>query len=150
MSALGTSGEELSRDPAEDDKGATKDEAIVNQAKRRFARCSDFETDCRVTYVEDIKFANADSDNLFQWSQTISSARGLGTVDERPCLTINKARQHNLQIINDAKQNKPSIKIKPTGDGATYQSALVYSGVAEHIEYISNAQQAYDTATRFQ
>ena len=143
-------GQEVSRDPAADDEGATPDETIVNQAKRRFSRCSDFETDCRVTYIEDIKFTNADSDNLYQWSQTITQARGLGTIDERPCLTINKTRQHNLQIINDAKQNKPGIKVKPTGNGATYDSALVFSGVCKHIEYISNAQQAYDTATTFQ
>jgi hypothetical protein len=150
VSALGISSEENSRDPTKDDEGATPDETVVNEAKRRFARCSDWETDSRVTYIEDIKFDAADSDNLYQWSQTITTARGLGTVDERPCLTINKARQHNLQIINDAKQNKPSVKVKPVGNGATYDSALVYSAVCEHIEYISNAQQAYDTATGFQ
>lgn len=150
MSALGISSEENSRDPKKDDEGATPDETIVNEAKRRFSRCSDWETDCRVTFIEDIKFANADSDNLYQWSQTITSARGLGTVDERPCLTINKVRQHNLQIINDAKQNKPSVKVKPVGNGATYDGALIYSGICEHIEYISNAQQAYDTAAVFQ
>lgn len=150
MSALGISSEETSRDPEADDQGATPDDTIVNEAKRRFARCSDWETDSRVTYIEDIKFANADSDNLFQWSQTITQARGLGTIDERPCLTINKCRQHNLQIMNDARQHKPSVKIKPTGDTATYDSALVFSGVCEHIEYISNAQQAYDTAVKFQ
>jgi hypothetical protein len=97
-----------------------------------------------------ISSSPADSDNLYQWSQTITSARGLGTIDERPCLTINKTRQHNLQIINDAKQNKPSVKVKPVGNGATYDSALVFSAVCEHIEYISNAQQAYDTAATFQ
>ena len=43
--------------------------------------------------------------------------RGYGTVNERPCLTTNKVRQHNLQIINDAKQNKPSVKVKPVGNG---------------------------------
>lgn len=150
MTSIGISSQELSRDPAADDQGATPDDTIVNEAKRRFGRCSDFESDSRITYIEDIKFANADSDNLFQWSQTITSARGLGTIDERPCLTINKCRQHNLQIINDAKQNKPSVKVKPVGNGATYDSAQVYSAVCEHIEYISNAQQAYDTATQFQ
>lgn len=150
MSALGLSSEYASRDPKKDDVGATPDETIVNQGKRRFHRCSDWETDTRVTFIEDIKFDDADSDNLYQWSQTITSARGLGTVDERPCLTINKARQHNLQIINDAKQNKPSVKVKPVGNGATYDSALVFSAVCEHVEYISNAQQAYDTATGFQ
>jgi hypothetical protein len=150
MSALGISSEENSRDPKKDDEGATPDETIVNEAKRRFSRCSDWETDCRVTFIEDIKFDAADSDNLFQWNETVTSSRGLGTVDERPCLTINKTRQNNLQIINDAKQNKPSVKVKPVGSGATYKSAEVFSAICEHIEYISNAQQAYDTASGFQ
>lgn len=150
MSALGISGEESSRDPAKDDEGATKDETIVNQGKRRFRRCSDFETAWRTNFIEDIKFANADSYNMYQWSTAVRQQRGFGSTSERPCLTNNVVRQHNLQIINDAKQNKPSVKVKPVGNGATYDSALVYSGVCEHIEYISNAQQAYDTATEFQ
>ena len=150
MSALGTSSQELSRDPAKDDEGATPDETIVNEAKRRFGRCSAYETETRTLFIEDIKFDAADSDNMYQWDQLTQDARGFGTENERPCLTTNKVRQHNLQIINDAKQNKPSVKIKPVGDGATYDSALVYSAVCEHIEYISNAQQAYDTATGFQ
>lgn len=150
MSALGTSSQELSRDPVKDDEGASPDDTIVNQAKRRFSRCSDWETNSRTLFIEDIKFDAADSDNMFQWDDATQTARGFGTADERPCLTTNKVRQHNLQIINDAKQNKPSVKVKPVGNGATYDSALVYSGICEHIEYISNAQQAYDTATGFQ
>lgn len=150
MSALPSFGENASRDPKADDEGATPDETIVNEAQRRFGRCSDWETDTRTTFIEDIKFDAADSDNMYQWDNLTQTARGVGTPDERPCLTTNKVRQHNLQIINDAKQNKPSVKVKPVGNGATYDSALVYSGVCEHIEYISNAQQAYDTATGFQ
>jgi portal protein len=150
VSAIGLSSQEPSRDPKEDDKGETPDETIVNEAKRRFRRCSNWETDTRTLFVEDIKFDAADSDNMYQWDDLTQTARGVGTPDERPCLTTNKVRQHNLQIINDAKQNKPSVKVKPVGNGATYDSALVYSGVCEHIEYISNAQQAYDGATGFQ
>ena len=150
MSSIGISSQEISRDPEADDQGATKDETIVNQAKRRFRRCSSWETNSREWFIEDIKFSNADAYNMYAWTQSAMEVRGYGTVNERPCLTTNKVRQHNLQIINDAKQNKPSVKVKPVGNGATYDSALVFSSVCEHIEYISNAQQAYDTAVNFQ
>ncbi len=132
------------------DDGGTSDEKIVKEAMRRFAVCATVENDCRLRFIEDIKFANGDADNLYQWDQTTRDARGYGTIDERPCLTINKVRQHNLNIINDAKQNKPSVKVKPVGNGATYDAAQVYEGICRHIEYISNAQAAYDTATMFQ
>lgn len=137
-------------DPDNELEGSTPDEKIISEAQKRFARCEDWEHDCRDLYIDDIKFANADSDNLYQWKQGVRTARGYGTIDERPCLTINKVRQHCLQIINDAKQNKPSVKIKATGNGATYESAQIYEGVVRHIEYISNAQSAYDWATTTQ
>ncbi len=132
------------------DDGGTPDEKIVKEAMRRFAVCATVENNCRLRFIEDIKFANGDADNLYQWDETTRTARGYGTQDERPCLTINKVRQHNLNIINDAKQNKPSVKVKPVGNGATFEAAQVYEGICRHIEYISNAQAAYDTATTFQ
>ncbi len=132
------------------DDGGTPDEKIVKEAMRRFAVCATVENNCRLRFIEDIKFANGDADNLYQWDETTRTARGYGTIDERPCLTINKVRQHNLNIINDAKQNKPSVKVKPVGNGATFEAAQVYEGICRHIEYISNAQAAYDTATTFQ
>lgn len=123
-----------------------KQDKIVQEAKDRFKRCQAWEGGTRKRFVEDRKFANADSDNGWQWDEGIRDARNL---DNRPCLTINKTRQHNLQIINDAKKNKPEIRLRPVGDGASYQSAQVFQSIARHIEYISNAQTVYDRATLF-
>ena len=125
----------------------TDDDDILQEAKKRFQACEDWEADFRKHFVEDLKFANADPENGWQWDQVLQQNRA----DKRkPCLTINKTRQHNLQIINDAKQNKPGVNIRPVGDGATYEAAQVFEGVVRHIEYQSNAEQAYDTATTFQ
>lgn len=132
-----------------DDTG-TPDERIVKEGMRRFDICATWENDSRIRFIEDIKFCNADADNLYQWDTNARNARGYGTIDERPCLTINKTRQHCLNIINDARQNKPAVKVKPVGNGATYDAAQVFEGICRHIEYISNAQAAYDTATTFQ
>lgn len=123
------------------------DERIIAEAKRRFKQCEEWESRARKLFLEDIKFSNADSDNGYQWPNDIRRNRD---VDERPCLTINKTHQHNLQIINDAKQNKPRAAVLPVGSGATYEAAQVYEGIFRHIEYISNATVAYDTATSFQ
>lgn len=126
---------------------AEADRKILNEAKDRFKRCQDWESNSRTLFLADVKFANADSDNGYQWPNDISTSRGK---DNRPCLTINKTRQHCLQIINDAKQNKPSVTIRPVSNGASYDAAQIFEGVVRHIEEISDAQAAYDTATTFQ
>lgn len=123
------------------------DDKIVQTAKERFRRCEDWESSFRRLFVDDLKFANGDSDNHWQWPDAL---RRMREVDRRPCLTINKTRQHNLQIINDAKQNKPGVVVHPVSTEATYESAQMFEGVVRHVEYVSNAQAAYDTATEFQ
>lgn len=124
-----------------------EDDKIIRAAQERFKRCEDFEASFRTLFVEDLRFCNADSDNKYQWPSALSRSREL---DSRPCLTINKTRQHALMIQNEIKQNLPAIKISATGGEATYDSAQVYAGIARYIEYNSNAADAYDTAMTFQ
>ncbi|HDY5976174.1 TPA: hypothetical protein RQ910_004308 [Pseudomonas aeruginosa] len=126
---------------------AEKEDEIVQEAKERFKYALDFEDSFRKLFVDDLKFCNADSDNGYQWPNDLRKNR---EIDARPCLTINKTRQHVLLITNDAKQNKPSVKVQATGGDATYEAAQVFEGVVRHIEYISNAQDAYDTALEHQ
>jgi hypothetical protein len=129
------------------EEGLKGDDKIIAEAQRRFKYCEEWESRARKLFLEDLKFSQADSDNGYQWPNEIRRNRD---VDERPCLTINKTRQHNLQIINDCKQNKPRCAVRPVGNGATYEAAQVFEGIFRHIEYISNASVAYDTATSFQ
>ncbi|RPW28496.1 hypothetical protein IPC756_23450 [Pseudomonas aeruginosa] len=126
---------------------AEKEDEIVQEAKERFKYALDFEDSFRKLFVDDLKFCSADSDNGYQWPNDLRKNR---EIDARPCLTINKTRQHVLLITNDAKQNKPSVKVQATGGDATYEAAQVFEGVVRHIEYISNAQDAYDTALEHQ
>lgn len=126
--------------PSEDDK-------IVAEAKKRFAICEAWERHARNMYVEDQKFAHGDSDNQYQWPNQLLTTR---EINQRPTLTVNKTRIHCLQIINDAKQNKPGIVVEPTTDDASYDAAEVFEDVVRHIEYRSRAQQAYDKATENQ
>lgn len=119
------------------------DEEIIARAKDRFKECEDFEADFRKLFVDDLKFCNADSDNKYQWPDALSKSREL---DSRPCLTINKTRQHALMIQNEIKQNMPSVQISATGGDASNDSAKVFDGLVRYIEYNSNASDAYDSA----
>lgn len=121
-----------------------KVEALLDEATARFKRCQAWEIEARRRFLEDRKFANADSDNGWQWESGTWDSR---TLEHRPCLTINKTRQHNLQIINDARQNKPEVDIRPVGSHASYEAAQVFESIVRHVEYISNAQAIYDRAT---
>lgn len=131
---------------SDDNRDASMD-SIVKEAKDRFQHCAKWEHTARNYFLDDIKFANADAYNGYQWPNDIRRNRD---TEERPCLTINKVRQHNLQIINDMKKNKPGIKCYPTGNGATAESAQAIQALFRHIEYRSNASTAYDTAATFQ
>lgn len=122
---------------------ADDDKDILAEARRRLKQAQDREAYCRPLMDADIKFGNGDSDNHYQWPDDPYNERdGAGL----PCLTINKTRQHCLHIVNDMRQNKPGVQVRPVGGGASFDAAQVFEGIVRHIEYVSNAQQAYDTA----
>lgn len=125
--------------------GLAGDERIIAEARKRFAMCEEWERTTRIKGDEDFKFANGDSDNNWQWDDNVIQQR-----DKKPCLTMNKVRIHNNQIVNDAKQNKPGVNIRPVGDSASYEAAQVYQDIVRHIEYQSSAENVYDTATEQQ
>jgi hypothetical protein len=124
----------------------TKD-PVVREAQKRFKRTQTWESSTRNKFLDDIRFANADADNHWQWPENIRKPRDK---DDKPCLTINKTRQHNLLIINDAKQNKPGIKVRPVGNQATFEASQVWMALLRRIEYQSNASTIYDRATTTQ
>lgn len=129
------------------DPKSEADNEIILEAKKRFKICEDWEAQARVWFDYDYKFANADSNNMFQWDNWVVGDR---QTLKRPCLTINKTMQHCLQIINDGKQNKPGVNIRPVGDEASFEAAQVFQEVTRHIEYISSAENVYDNAAVFQ
>lgn len=132
---MAVSGENFSLDP------------IVREAIDTFNICLDWERQTRKYQLDDLKFVEGDAYNGYQWPGGIRQDREL---ESKPCLTINKTRQHCLQIINDIKQNRPGIKVRATGGGASYQSAQIINALIKHIEYRSNAPVAYDKAADFQ
>jgi len=78
-----------------------------------------------------------------QWHEADKKARKEAN---RPCLTINKVNPVVKQIVNDGRQNKPAIKVRPADDTADPETAEVMSGLIRNIEQTSGADAAYDTA----
>jgi hypothetical protein len=88
-------------------------------------------------------------DNQWQWPADVLATRGSvqgQTINARPCLTINKLPQHVRQVTNQQRQNRPSGKVIPADDQADVAVAEVFDGIIRHIEYMSDADVAYDTA----
>lgn len=130
-----------------DPPGVAGIDPIIAEAKKRWDRCAEWESPSRERFIDDLRFANGDSDNGYQWPNAIRRSR---EVDARPCLTMNLIRQHNLQISNQARKNKSSVKFVAQGNGATAESAQIFQNVARRIERISNAQDSYTLARNFQ
>ncbi len=105
----------------------------------QFKRCAEVEDHNRQTGLQDIRFSREGQ----QWDQRIAKERR----DEgRPMLTINRLPAFMRQVVNDVRQNKPSIKVHPVDDDADIETAEVISDLIRHIEYSSDADVAYDTA----
>ena len=120
-------------------KDAPSTDAKLEDAKEAFRLCVDHEAQERKEMLDDIKFARLAE----QWPEVVRRGRER---DGRPCLTINRMPSFIRQVVNDARQNKPSIKVRPVDDTADPDTAEVISGLIRNIEYSSNADVAYDTA----
>lgn len=113
-------------------------EEILRVARHRFSVAVEAEIEHRKVSKEDMDFRTGD-----QWPLDIKAARNN---EQRPCLTVNRMPQFVHQITNDARQNRPAIKISPMDSAATLDTADVIQGMVRHIESISNADIAYDRA----
>ncbi len=115
-----------------------KDKDIINDAREHLKRCQDRDAENRLSYVEDIRFAKLAE----QWPEEIVNQRNQ---ERRPCLTVNKLPQFLRQVVNDARQNRPSINVKPVDSAADRRVANVFNGLIRNIEITSKADIAYDT-----
>jgi hypothetical protein len=106
-------------------------------------------SESREDEIDDLKFYAGSPDNHWQWPADVLATRGAvqgQTINARPCLTVNKLPQHVRQVTNDQRQNRPSGKVIPADDHADVEVAEIFNGMVRHIEYISDADVAYDTA----
>lgn len=107
--------------------------------KDRFHRALEAWEENAERFEEDVRFARMGE----QWPAEIRLEREQSA---RPCLTINRMPAFIRQVVNDARQNKPAIKVKPVDSNADPETADVINGLIRNIEVTSNADVAYDTA----
>lgn len=115
------------------------DKDTLAEALEEFRLSEDSEAENRKQWLDDVKFARLGE----QWPDAVKRQREL---DGRPCLTINRMPAMIRSVANDARQNKPAIKVHPVDSGAKRETAEILNGLIRNIEYTSSADVAYDTA----
>ena len=110
----------------------------LHEMRERFQYATEAWAENRKRYVEDVEFLNGK-----QWPEEIRKER-----DEagQPCLVVDKLNQYVRQVVNDSRQNRPSIKVRPVDSDADIETADIIQGLCKHVEDRSDASAAYDTA----
>lgn len=111
----------------------------LQRIRERFADAADAMRDQHVRMREDMQFSNPADPQ--QWDSGALTAR-----KGRPCLTFDRTNQFVQQVVNDGRQNKPSVTVLPADSQADVEVADKLGGIVRHIEYVSRAGIAYDSA----
>ena len=125
------------------------DDQVLATARARLDMAISALSESREDELDDLRFYAGSPDNHWQWPADVLATRGAvqgQTINARPCLTINKLPQHVHQVTNELRLNRPAPKVIPADDMADVEVAEVFNGMIRHIEYISDADVAYDTA----
>lgn len=118
--------------------GETREQKLHAKAVKRFAELEEYWSDNRKAALKDIEFrANK------HWPEDLKQKR---EKKGRPCLTFDKISQYIRQVVNDGRQNRPSIKFRPVDDEGDVRVAEAFQGITRHILTGSNADEAFDTA----
>lgn len=114
---------------------------ILNLAKDRYATSVQGWDHIYKAATDDMKFTYDIDDG--QWPEGIKAER---EKDNRPIITINKILKFVRQVRGDQKQNRSRVKVIPVDSVADPNMAELYNGLIRQIEYLSDAEIAYDTA----
>ena len=117
------------------------DKKILEECQKALKLCVDEESVERGKMQDDLRFRTLD-----QWPREIRQERE-GDVENgpRPCLTIDKINQYRTQIVNDMRQGKPGILVRPQDNEADPETAKILKGLIRNIEDQSSADIAYMT-----
>lgn len=117
-------------------KGGDAD--LLEEAKDRFKLAQEAWSENQKAALEDMRFRALD-----HWPDNVKRAR---EKQGRPCLVVDKLNQYVRQVVNDGRQNRPAIKVRPVDDGADKEVADIFQGLIRHIWDRSNADEAVDSA----
>ena len=132
----------MAQEEKEESADAKKIRERREYAIKGLKRCVDAESSERMNMMDDLRFAALD-----QWPASIKNEReGDKENGPRPCLVLDKINQYIVQVVNDMRQGKPSIKVRPVDDAADVETAKVLQGLVRNIEDQSSADIAYMVA----
>jgi hypothetical protein len=116
---------------------AETDAEVFMEASERLRIAEEIESPNRLLAIEDLEFEDGQ-----QWPDDIYNLR---KVQRRPSLTINHTATLVRRVTNNMREQRPRIKVHPVSD-ATIDDARVANGLVRHVETLSKASVAYDTA----
>ena len=129
----------MARDIENQPGAENKENNIVKEARELYDESQTGSFYNREESEEDIRFARLGQ----QWPDSVKRQR---EAEGRPVLTINKLPAFVRQVVNDARQNRPAIKVSPVDNGSDPDTADVINGLIRSIERRSRADVAYSTA----
>lgn len=134
---------EAPKNQGDEGKGKDEDKEILIEARKYLAECVEEESIERAKMADDLKFSTLD-----QWPSTVRAEREDPNQEggPRPCLTIDKINQYLVQVVNDVRQGKPGINVRPQDDAADIETAKILKGLIRNIEDQSKADIPYSVA----
>lgn len=113
----------------------------AQEALKRFTKAKDYWSENYREHKEDVRF----SIGLDHWSDDEIKRRG-----EDNCMIVPILPQFIHQVVNDMRQNTPSINVIPgEGKDSNEETAKILKGLIRNIEYKSKADAVYDTAAEY-
>lgn len=128
------------------DKGNTHKKKSKVKSKETLLEKIISQFDASVEYYDE-DYTRGKEDSEFglgdQWPEDIKSAR---VKEGRPCLTENRLLSYINKTVNEIRQARPSVIVRPVDDAADVEVAKILRGMIRNIETVSDAETAYDTA----
>lgn len=116
-----------------------KDDDLIKDAMERFEASQAASNEMRRAHRTDTAFCNLAD----QWDDWAKAAR---QAENRPWWTINRLRPMVTQVVNDIRQNRPTIYVAPSDNGADKETADVLREVIRTIVRTPEAELAVDCA----
>jgi len=117
------------------------DKDLIATARARYKLAEEAEREIRKEAKIDLEFAAGK-----QWADADEKQRNAVAGTKRPCLTFNKLTGPLNQVANQARMNKPDLEALPVDSTGDPETAKVIEGMIRHIQYVSKADQVYESA----
>lgn len=117
-----------------------KDADAIKDAQDIYDDCLSREGGNRQNAADDIRFRMGEQWDA-QWMRREQRVN-LG----QSTLQVNQIPQYLNQLINDMRQNRPSVKVRPVDDKSDEDTAEIYDGIIRHAQDVGKAVDARDVA----